>query len=70
MSQDRVLENISLQLAEVDMLQSMFPNEEFQLDDPTSVPTLQACIDGEANIAKVDSRIGFSLKLETMESKV
>ena len=61
-----VSEMLSLQLTEIEMLASMFPNPgEFQLDDPSAVATIQAFVDGELQREDLHSRIGFTVKVDT-----
>ena len=63
-------ETLSLQLSEVEMLTSMFPdNTEFTLDDPNGVSEIQLFIDGQIDLDNLQSRIGFVIKL-TVEERV
>ena len=63
-------EHLSLQLSEAEMLSSMFPNPgEFRLDDPGCIPEIQAFVDGALAYDKLQSRIGFSIKLQTGEEQ-
>ena len=59
-----IRETLSLQLAEVEMLHSMFANDgEFVLDDPTAVPDIQSLVDGVIERNLLHSRIRFTVKL-------
>ena len=57
-------ETLALQLAEVEMLASMYANDgELAMDDPTAVPDIQSFIDGNSEYSQLNSRIRFTLKL-------
>ena len=59
-----IRETLSLQLAEVEMLQSMFATDgEFVLDDQTAVPDIRSLVDGATEQSQLHSRIRFTLKL-------
>lgn len=61
------LENLELQLSEVEMLQSMFPNEEeFKLDDQGVLSDVQEYISG--SIKELPSHISFYLQVECESS--
>lgn len=65
-----LVEMLSLQLTEVEMLESMFPNPgEFQLDDPSTVADFQAFVDGQLKQDDLRSRIGFIVKLDMSVTK-
>ena len=58
-------EMLSLQLAEVEMLTSMFPSDgEFVLDDPGAPAELLSYVDGELEYGGVTTRVGFTLKMQ------
>jgi len=62
-------EMLGLQVAEVDMLASMYPKAgEFEMDDPLSLIEVQSFLDGEIPYAAVQARIGFILKLQVHDS--
>lgn len=62
-------EMLELQLAEVEMLESMFPDPgEFILDNRDSLQELKAFVDGTLSYECVDSRIGFTIKISTSET--
>ncbi|KAK7097059.1 RWD domain-containing protein 2B-like [Littorina saxatilis] len=59
-------EMLELQLAEVEMLQSMFPNPgEFTLDSKTVLEELQSYVDGRIRYEYLGTRIGFTVKILT-----
>jgi hypothetical protein len=63
-SEDVYVENLQLQLSEVEMLQSMFPNEEeFRLDDQGTLVDVQEFIASRTNT--LPSRISFFLRVES-----
>ena len=63
-----VVETLSLQLSEVEMLSSMFPDgREFTLDDPGGVAEIQGFVDGQIDADSLQSRIGFTVKLTVIE---
>ena len=60
-----VQEMLQLQLSEVDMLSSMFANPgEFVLEDPLCLADIQDFVDGSTSYDKVDSRVGFTIKVK------
>ncbi|XP_067661573.1 RWD domain-containing protein 2B-like [Haliotis asinina] len=60
-------ETLELQLSEVEMLQSMFPNPgEFKMEDgPESLEEIQAFLDNKMRAEFLESRIGFIVKITT-----
>ncbi|KAK6976032.1 RWD domain-containing protein 2A [Biomphalaria glabrata] len=61
-------EGLELQLIEVEMLKSMYPNPgEFDLDDPTTLELVKAVVSGELELTGLESRLGYSIKV-TVES--
>lgn len=57
-------ENFELQLAEVEMLTSMYPNHgEFSLHDPGAVVQIRDFLSGNLEYEDVGARIGFTLKV-------
>lgn len=53
-SKKHVLQNLELQLSELEMLSSMFPNDsEFQIIDPGVVSDMQDFIAGKINLSEV-----------------
>ena len=66
-----VKEMFELQLSEIEMLQSMFPDSrEFKLDDEASVINIQAFLHGDIKYKYLYDRIGFTVNLQLEESKV
>lgn len=62
---------LELQVSEVEMLTSMFPNKaEFSLDDPTAVKIIQSFLDGQVKYEYLHKRIGFSLHVNPEGSRV
>lgn len=62
---------LELQLSEVEMLTSMFPNPgEFQLDDDTVLSDMQNFVDGKIKYKYLQCRIGFVVKIDVDGSKV
>ncbi|KAL5011312.1 hypothetical protein ScPMuIL_009863 [Solemya velum] len=60
------LKTLDLQLSEVDMLISMFPDqEEFKLDDPCAVAEVKSYVEGNMSYDELQSRIGFTLNLHS-----
>lgn len=65
---DVFLESLRLQLSEVEMLESMFPNEEeFRLEDPGVLVDVQEFISRKSKV--LPSRLSFFLKVESAEGK-
>lgn len=51
---DVIVQNLELQLSELEMLSSMFPNEgEFQITDPGVVSDMQDFIAGNIDLSEV-----------------
>jgi len=69
MSESKIcLEGLELQLAEVDMLMSMYPNPgEFVLDDPEALEYLRSVVSGELEVETLESRLGFSVTVSCQE---
>lgn len=68
---DVIVEQLRLQLSEVDMLQSMFPNDgEFQLDDPSVVADVTDYVDGGAAQPgkELPARVDFTVQLHISDS--
>ena len=66
-----VREMLELQLAEVEMLESMFSNPgEFTLDSNTVLEELRAFVNGTINYDCLESRVGFTVKIVTSSSPV
>ena len=64
-------EMLQLQLSEVELLSSMYPNDgELVLDDPMAVPEIQDYVDGKIPYDNVQSRIGFTVKIQDGSEKV
>ena len=66
-------ELIELQLTEVEMLQSMYPNEEFCVDDPSVISEARSVVDGEHDDIAclcLFRPISFRIKLTIGEPKV
>lgn len=62
-------ETLELQLAEVEMLESMFSNPgEFTQDSLEALPEVRAFVDGTLSYECLDSRVGFTIKISTSES--
>lgn len=62
---------LELQVSEVEMLTSMFPDKtEFSLDDPTAVKNIQSFLDGHIKYEYLHKRIGFSLRVNPEGSQV
>ncbi|XP_005090780.1 RWD domain-containing protein 2B [Aplysia californica] len=67
-SSSKCLEGLELQLAEVDMLTSMYPNPgEFELDDPVAVELVRAVVNRNLELESLDTRIGFTIKVSCEE---
>lgn len=57
-------EMLELQLAEVEMLNSMYPDEnEFKLEEPIAVRNIQNFLNGKIKYEYLYSRIGFTVYL-------
>ena len=66
-----IREMLELQLAEVEMLESMFANPgEFTLDGQTVLEQLRAFLDGTISYECLDSRVGFTVRILTSTSPV
>ena len=66
-----ITEMLELQLSEIEMLQSMFPDtREFKLDDETAIINIKAFISGHIKYEYLYARIGFTVNLQLEESKV
>ncbi|BFZ14745.1 hypothetical protein BsWGS_17784 [Bradybaena similaris] len=64
MTSEKCIEGLELQLAEVDMLTSMFANPgEFTLDDPTALELVRAVVSGNLALEELESRLGFIIKV-------
>ncbi|XP_014787219.1 RWD domain-containing protein 2B [Octopus bimaculoides] len=59
-----IREMLELQLAEVEMLNSMYPDEnEFKLEEPIAVRNIQSFLNGKIKYEYLYSRIGFTVYL-------
>ena len=66
-----VTETLQLQLAEIEMLESMFPNTgELRLDDTMAAINIQAFLDGKMKYDYLHTRFGFTLKIAPENCKV
>ena len=66
-----IREMLDLQLSELEMLQSMFPNsDEFSLDDPVVMTEIREFLDGKIAYDYLNGRIGFCIKLSPGDQKV
>ena len=66
-----IQEMLQLQLAEVEMLESMFANPgEFTRDSQTVLEELRAVVDGTMDYDCLESRVGFTIKIITTTSPV
>ena len=66
-----VTEMLELQLSEIEMLQSMFPDtREFKLDDQAAVINIKGFLSGQIKYDYLYDRIGFTVHLELENSKV
>ena len=61
------IECLQLQLSEIEMLQSMYPNE-LSVDDPSVLSDVQKYIDGDTS--EVPHQISVTLKIHMDEPKV
>lgn len=57
------VQSLELQLAEVEMLQSMFPNE-MAIDDPAALSEIQNFVEGKLSYDFLNSRVGITLHLK------
>lgn len=65
-----VTEMLELQLSEIEMLQSMFPDtREFKLDDQAAVINIKGFLSGQIKYDYLYDRIGFTVHLELENSK-
>ena len=62
------IECLELQLSEVEMLQSMYPDE-LSLDDPMALSDIQDFINGKIDYDSLNSRVGLSIQLEIGEDE-
>ncbi|XP_059141830.1 RWD domain-containing protein 2A-like [Physella acuta] len=64
MTSSKCLEGLELQLAEVEMLTSMYPSPgEFVLDDPTTLEVVKAVVSGDLELEDLENRLGFMVKI-------
>lgn len=62
---------LELQVSEIEMLTSMFPDKgEFSLDDPTALQKIRSFLDGHIKYDYLHKRIGFSLHIHPEGSHV
>ncbi len=60
-----LVEMLNLQVSEIEMLQSMYPNPgELVLDDPLALADIQEFTEGKLPYETLLCRLGFTLKLE------
>ena len=60
-----ITEMLELQMSEVEMLRSMFPDtKEFKLDDPMALVNIQGFLSGSIKYEYLYDRIGFTVHLE------
>ena len=66
-----VSECLQMQLCEIQMLQSMFPNsQEFSLDKGVDLKLFEECLEKSEDIYSIDMRLGFCLNLKSRECLV
>ena len=66
-----VAESLELQMSEIEMLSSMFPNKgEFRVDDPVAVDNVRDFLHGNIKYEFLHNRLGFSLNITPQGSKV
>ncbi|XP_040068813.2 RWD domain-containing protein 2A isoform X2 [Ixodes scapularis] len=66
MTDEELKENLSLQLAEIEMLTSMYPgNDEFKLLSPAAVSEFQDFIDGKTSSVQTSLDISFKIATES-----
>ena len=66
-----ITEMLELQISEVEMLRSMFPDsKEFKLDDELALINIKGFLSGSVKYEYLHDRIGFSLHLEIDSPKV
>lgn len=71
MSTTDFAEMLSLQLTEVQMLESMFSNPgEFIIDSHDALAELQAFVDGGKAYESLDSRVGFTIRIKVSSAPV
>jgi len=62
---------LELQLSEIEMIRSMFPNPgEVILDDEAAVDEIRTFLDGKIDYDSLSLRLGFTLKVEGPNDKV
>ena len=67
---DEMYDLLSLQLAEVEMIQSMFPNPgELEFDDGHAVDAIRSFVEKKNNNRVLRERIGFTLNLNVGSEK-
>ena len=63
-----IYELLTLQLAEIEMLQSMFPQPgELELDDPLVVGIMQTFVEERKPVDTLNDRISFTLNIDVGE---
>ena len=66
-----IADNLSLQLSEIEMLTSMFPDRsEFSLDEAVNTIEIQNFIDGKLHKDFLQTRVGFTLNIKVGEPPV
>lgn len=66
-----IKEMLDLQISEVEMLQSMFPNPgEFKMDDASTLPAINAFLENKLTYDLLNNRVGFSVHITPESSKV
>jgi hypothetical protein len=62
---------LDLQVSEIEMLVSMFPDKaEFSLDDPSALENVKSYLAGQIKYEYLHKRIGFSLHIHPEGSQV
>ncbi|XP_052078149.1 RWD domain-containing protein 2B-like [Mytilus californianus] len=70
-TQVNIPDMLELQVSEIEMLQSMFPNsDELRLDDPAVIAEIRQYLDGKLAYEYLQNRIGFTLKITPGNQKV
>ncbi|KAK3100800.1 hypothetical protein FSP39_025469 [Pinctada imbricata] len=68
---ENVAELLELQLSEIEMLSSMFPNKgEFVIDDPAGIKNVQEFLKGSIKYEYLHSRLGFTIHVSPEGTKL
>ncbi|KAG0422537.1 hypothetical protein HPB47_001648, partial [Ixodes persulcatus] len=71
MTDEELKENLSLQLAEIEMLTSMYPgNDEFKLLSPAAVSEFQDFIDGKTSSVQTSLDVSFKIATESNKRRL